>query len=82
MHEEMHVPDRDFQRHGQDATDMLGVQVINVSGNCMRDRFDWLVTFIFFLGGESAWGRAECRYAPRLVLICSCQQILSGCQPW
>ena len=26
------------------------MQVINVRGNCMRDRYDWLVTFTYFLG--------------------------------
>ncbi len=27
-----------------------GLQVRNTPGNCMRDRFDWLVTFTYFLG--------------------------------
>ena len=26
------------------------VQIINVPENCMADRFDWLVTFVYFLG--------------------------------
>ena len=29
---------------------LSGVQVIDVNGNCMGDRYDWLVTFTYFLG--------------------------------
>ena len=55
MHDEVHALNVIFRRHGQASVDVPGLQVIDVTGNCMRDRYDWLVSFVYFVGGECAW---------------------------